>query len=774
MKIISLILCTCVCVMVSLSPLWAEEKPVRRTVLGIYDSKMGDPRYSRIHQFLEMPLNYLGYRVEYQDVQEKLAPLSDQVEAVIVWVAPDSKVEHADAWLKWLNTAVDSGRKLILFGDLGITQEVYESKDGLRKINRLLNKIGINDTGRWLNLTYDARIKYVDPALTGFERKYRDMLMPYESINKIGKESVSHLQIVAPQYENEISDLMVTHPRGGYVSADYAIYEQLDDKNNVVYHQWYINPFRFLQAILEKNPIPKADVTTLNGRRIFYSHIDGDGWNSITELEEYKGKHMLVSEVLLHHIFARYTDFPFTVGIVAGEVMPQCYGVPNSEAVARKIFALPNVEPGSHTFSHPLYWGFYADGKGNEKEVPFQDKFPEKPYEQFFVSKWLLEKEQPDYALPQKYAAPEGVDPLRGIRNPNMSLKSIFKDYTTPRSFACDPFNLASEITGSMRYAESLASGKKVKLYQWSGDTSPFEAAVAEVRLNGAYNINGGGSRYDVEYPSYTSIASIGVPVGAERQIYSSNTNENDYTNLWTGRFFGFRYLQTTVENTETPIRVHPFNIYFHSYSGQKQASLNALKDNFRYAQSLPLSPVFASDYVTMANHFYQTEFVEITPDKWRVLNRGAVQTIRFDQATLKSVDINNSKGVLGQKYLQGSLYVSLDSAEKTPVIALKPRGAIGGYSSAEFPYLIESNWKINSLKFIKNKLTFFAEGLGKPDMIWLQPSAGKYSVKVQSDSKTIFEEVVETSKNAMLHLSLPASDSPLSITIIPTSQTAL
>jgi hypothetical protein len=165
---------------------------------------------------------------------------------------------------------------------------------------------------------------------------------------------------------------------------------------------------------------------------------------------------------------------------------------------------------------------------------------------------------------------------------------------------------------------------------------------------------------------------------------------------------------------------------------------------------------------------------VQITPQRWQVLNRGALQTVRFDRATLKAVDINNSKGILGQKYQNGSLYVALDSAVKTPVIQLSDRKGLGGYPRSLKPYLIESNWKINDLKFIKNKLTFTARGFGKPDMIWKQPSSGNYIVGVQSEKETIFEDIVEAKKDNLLHLVFPTSSLPINVTITPAVQKTL
>lgn len=338
--------------------------------------------------------------------------------------------------------------------------------------------------------------------------------------------------------------------------------------------------------------------------------------------------------------------------------------------------------------------------------------------------------------------------------------------YKTPRSFACEPFNLDREIRGAIEFINDLAGGKQVKIYQWSGNTVPFEAAIRAAREMGVSNINGGDSRFDVEYPSYSSVSSIAVPVGEERQIYSSNSNENTYTDDWTERFFGFRYLKTTVENTETPIRVDPFNVYFHTYSGEKQASLNALKENLNYARKQDIIPIFASEFAAIADSFFDVEFVRIALDTWKVKSRGNVQTIRFDKATLKTTDFNKSKGVLGQLHYQGSLYVALDSSMDEVIISLKNKLNLGEYDDAERPYLIKSNWKIKGLHVGKDVLSFAASGFGEGVSVWKMQQCGGYTVQVQDTEGKVTKYKGTTEHSCVLRVTVPASEKPLGVTI--------
>ena len=114
------------------------------------------------------------------------------------------------------------------------------------------------------------------------------------------------------------------------------------------------------------------------------------------------------------------------------------------------------------------------------------------------------------------------------------------------------------------------------------------------------------------------------------------------------------------MKRTNTPYRVKPFNIYYHMYSGSKQASLNAILSNLDLAEASDIAPVTTSTFALIAQGFYTTRIVDMGDRRWRIENRGKLQTLRFDHATFTSVDFSRSKGVIGQYNHQGSLYVDL------------------------------------------------------------------------------------------------------------------
>ena len=195
--------------------------------------------------------------------------------------------------------------------------------------------------------------------------------------------------------------------------------------------------------------------------------------------------------------------------------------------------------------------------------------------------------------------------------------------------------------------------------------------------------------------------------------------------------------------------------MYYHIYSGEKLSSLNALRANLEYVRTQKICPLPASRYAAIGDGFLTTELEETGPDRWRVMNRGMLQTIRFDNATFKKVDFVRSIGVLGQKHYQGSLYVTLDQSVSVPVVALAKRRVGHGVPRAAVPYLLESRWDVWGLEKERESFSFKAQGYGPGEMLWTVPEQGYYRV-VLSETESREEGVtVQTSEDRTLALRL-------------------
>jgi hypothetical protein len=735
----------------------AESMP--RVLVALYDAREeSSPRTTQIHRFLEMPANHLGFDIHYYPVNDTLPKLNDDVAGIVLWFNNGTEVPEAKSYLSWLQAAQAAGKKVIIIENAGIGDTWRNDVAVVEQWNRVLKNIGLSDDNNWQALTYSARVAQKNKVMIGFERALPPVLPGFADTHVVLSRGESHLRLLIDKGDGDQGyDLVVTGPGGGYVAEDYAIFH-IVEKGESKISQWIVNPFLFLKQAMAVDLEPVPDVTTLDGRRIFYSHIDGDGWNNIAEIGKYKENKTIAAEVIEKEILKSYADFIFTVGLITSDVDKECFAAPDSERVARDIFALGNVEPASHTHSHPLFWRFFAS-YSPAKEKPYLSRYPSAPKHDFFNA--MAKKADNDNAWDKASNVVTGETISLG-KNDQTEAEALNHDYPTPRSYACRPFDIDEEVTGSVTRVATFAPGKTVKLLQWSGDTSPFAAALTKTRAAGIYNINGGDTRFDNEYPSYSSVAAIGLNVGGERQIYSSNSNENTYTNLWTGRFFGFRYLQRTIENTERPLRVKPINIYFHMYSGEKEASLAALKENLEYARKQTVIPIATSDYAAIANGFYTAKFISEGELRWSVKDRGALQTVRFD-GTEYAVDLATSRGVLGYKNFQNSLYVALDAKVDDALVALTKTPA---YDHA---YLIESRWQVENLQ-TENTLSFDAHGYGVGSMRWQMPVAGMYSVSAtrKGDTTALYSQKISTAEDAVLAFDIAdmSHGAPLTITI--------
>ena len=414
-----------------------------------------------------------------------------------------------------------------------------------------------------------------------------------------------------------------TFASGGAALAPYVLETGPEDEAF-----WLFDPFEFLAEALHLELVPAADSTTESGRRILTSHIDGDGFVSRAELPGSP----LSAEVILDRIITRY-DIPHTVSVIEAEVSPDGLYPATSDqaqALARQLFQPDNVEIASHTYSHPFFWSAIEGGR-----------------------------------------VPGTEDTLYGY--------SLDIPGYTP--------TLEREIVGSVAYLNrNLApAGKAVSVFLWTGDAQPGERALAMVRKLGLANVNGGDTH---PLPYESGLAGVwpdARPVGDELQVYAPVMNENVYTNLWTGPFYGFRNVLDTFGILEQQGRLKPMGIYYHFYSGTKPEAVSTLEDIYRYALAQPVTPMFLSDYAERVQAQYYSALT-VSDDgafRWRGLQ--VPRTARVPRHLYP--DLRRSTGVAGYNDAAGQRFVHLTGPDAA--LHLSPTPVTG-------PYLQSANASIN------------------------------------------------------------------------------
>lgn len=678
----------------------ADEALVPRIIIAMVDGAKGDASNSLLGNMAEMPLNHLGLSLEFHDVNQPLPDISkrEDVRGLITWFLSGTKMKDAEAYIAWASAAVDAGKKYVILGYPGF----YLDNDGKAisniTINRFLRKLGLTRSNRWINITPEVTYSIHTPSLFVSSEPYHWYKPSFEIMESIEHNATVHLVAHKEQPAGGDSVLIETNKYGGYIAETYMYRVSAGEDDEI--RQWIIDPFLFFRLAFATDDIPKPDTTTLAGRRIFYSHIDGDGWNSLVTLEDYKHVPTIAAQALFDKIIQPHPEIPVTVTAIAADLDPAWLGLPESGKAAQALFRLPQVEVGTHTYTHPFKWSFFEDNDP-EKERPYLSHY--------HYGGWDKNKMN---ALSGLVTGGHSHQAAKG--------EKLSPDEFVPRAYANERFDIHKEIEGSVALLSNyLPPEKKVSVITWSGDCRPFEMALRLAREAGLKNINGGDTRFDADHPSYASVAPVGRMVGDEHQIYASASNENTYTSLWTAKFHAFQYLPATFERTESPIRVEPMNIYYHVYSAEKTASLNAVLSNIDYANKHSVVPITAGHFSDIAQGFYSTRLYKVGDASWRVRGRGALQTIRFDNAVQQSIDFTSSKGVIGQRHFQGSLYVYLDQEVEEPLITLKVEHHTDEGLNENHPYLVESRWPISHFNEKKDGFRFVASGYGKGEMVW-------------------------------------------------------
>ena len=609
-----------------------------RVVLALYKSSELDndvqgrrPKTAtanEVHALAQMPLNWLGLMVEYHDIDKGLPDerTMARYRGVVTWYQTEEIAEPL-AYLRWLGTQMRAGRRVVILGYLGALRDRRTLRTlDLAQINEALAPSGLEFLGNWTGNQHVIELRRKD-RMMDFERPLPPGLPYYQQVVCRRADSRPHLVLARRDLPNSESHLVVTGPWGGFAAAEYAQF-QFPGEGGA---QWCIDPFAFFREALGVGDWPRPDTTTQCGRRIFYSHIDGDGLRNRSEV---RGG-LSSGQVILEEILSRYR-LPTSVSVVVAEIEPTLLGSPQFHELARAIYALPNVEAGSHSYTHPLDW---------EKRT--------------------------------RSFAPAGV-----------------------------PYSVETETAGAVRYMEErlLPSGKRVRLFQWSGSTRVTEEAIAILDRLGVPNINGGDTMRDREWPSYTHVAPLMRQVGRHWQTYTSASNENLYTHLWTGPFYGFRHVIDTYENTERPRRVAPVNLYYHYYSGERVASLAALHYVHEWVLRQPLARIFTSEYLAIVEGF-RTARIARTADGWRISDHGALPTVRFDD-TRAHLDLDRSSGVLGYLHHQGALYVHL-AGPGPALVVLRDRPAAS-------PYLVQASHRVTAWKRDGSRVALTLAGLGE------------------------------------------------------------
>ena len=553
---------------------------VSRRILALYDSSetIGDedapggivhvsPENALAHRLAELPLNHLGLVVDFHDVDAQ--PLPDDTRmaryrGVLAWFG-DQKLRDPDAYLRWLAHQIESGRRVVAMEGLGANEDLRGRPASRELLRRVMSALGATLEDLESDDSSEIRLTQLDPQVIGFEAPPPQKLDYYRRVVAHPSSRV-YLRAELALKPNSASDLVFTSSAGGF-AAPRTVWRE-DRLADRWVTRWLIDPFRFFDVAFATTGTPRVDFTTLNGNRIFYSQIDGDGMEMLSELD-YTSR---CGEIVRDQVFQKY-DLPFTASVVVGFTAPPPAGKGSATEVrvARSIFALDNVEVGSHGFAHPLNW---RDPNAAEISVTGI----------------------PGYQM-------------SGEREIAQSVEYINRELAPPN--------------------------KPCRIMLWTGACNPSAEQLAVAYRAGVRNLNGGDPRMDAHFPSYAHLVPPVHSVGGLAQYYTSAANDYILTNEWRPPFYRFRNVIQTFERSGAPRRIVPVDVYFHFYSARNATALAGLREVLDWSVAQALAPVFASEYVDIVRDAEWARIARASDGAWIVRKGPSLRTVRFDDPHL-------------------------------------------------------------------------------------------------------------------------------------------
>lgn len=589
---------------------------IKRKILIVYTSKQ-TLMDADAHRLIQTPLEYMGYVADIKTPDEavKLQHTLDRYSGIII--IPERPIKNKK-FLKWVKKRIENKNKVLFLESFGIPLE----KLSFLHIKKFDNKSSIFDSFKVLRK--DNIIGYESPI---------PPKLPRTLIYSKGGI------LIIKNSKNQLFTPVAITKWGGYAIDPYIFDSFTEDV------KWIINPFVFLKKALRLKSFPIPDYTTENGMRIFFSHLDGDGSVSVVEFNPDK----IACEEIKDEILKKY-KLPFGISFIEGEIMP--YGVypqfsKRAIKCAKEIYRLKNVEPASHTFSHPYYWQEGAKLEG--------------------------------HILPKNYNLPV----------PNYK------------------FSLYREIVGSCRNLSKLSpKNKPVKLLFWSGDCNPPVKALKIAYENGILNMNGGDTTIRKYHNYLSDIAPAGIKKGKYYQVYDGEQDEYIYTDGFTKNFWGYKNVIQTFKLTDKPRRFKPIDVYFHFYIGTKLASLNSLEYVLNWCLKQDIIPLKVSEYIKKVLDFYGSVIAK-KDNFWIVKTNKNLRTLRVKNS-FGYPDLKNSKGVIGFYEYNNNYYLSLDGSGNYKIMFInkKPNIPYLVQSNARIvsikPWHLKSNIQKVKIKFSK------------------------------------------------------------------------
>ena len=400
--------------------------PVARHVLALFDGASGDWQFDvqdPVHEMLELPLNHLGMVVRRHDVRLGPPPaeaLRDLRAVVTCFAFTEEPVEWLWPWL--LERRRDPDLRFVHVGEYG-PMRCAGREDDEKRLRDWLGSFGLAHDSHYSEVPLVVTVEMRDEATCAYEADPREHAI-HRGPQVMSGANRPWITTRSRREPGRVRAPVVTGPFGGVALHPYAFKDKADKGSR----RWFIDPFAFFADALGLVGVPAPHPSVLNGRRMFFLHVDGDGFESLSTVRA----GTMCGEIFYDEIVKQY-PLPFSLSVIVGTLSDTMTPAEPNDAMllASRILNHDNVEPASHSVRHPLYW------------------------------------------TPKK-----GVPPGRN------SLPPVEGFEPSPKAEVQDSLAFIDKYL--------LRGGRRCRMMFWTGDCCPPAEAIAESYRLGALNLNGG------------------------------------------------------------------------------------------------------------------------------------------------------------------------------------------------------------------------------------------------------------------------------------------
>lgn len=303
--------------------------------------RRSDAKQTHSAEHLHAPLEWLGYRVRYVDIGSGTLPLKAEGLAGVVMDQSLllTKKEQA-ALAEWVSGLVWEKVPLLLTGQPWSDPEVFDS---LRK------SLEMGGTGAEIAGIRRASVAALDSEFALSESSAKQSVLDFLDLQAPDQARVVLSVRGDAGLRSVRFDQAFLAPWGAGL---FHITDQMD-----------------VAAILEEwlsgqSAMPVPDTTTREGRRLVMLQTGSEGFAATASEPGLP----ICGELMKTRVLDRYL-LPFTVGLCEAEIRGWLPGLnavdaPRFEQAARQIFALPQVEPASATFTRSMAFGSPSEDAG--------------------------------------------------------------------------------------------------------------------------------------------------------------------------------------------------------------------------------------------------------------------------------------------------------------------------------------------------------------------------------------------------------------------------